>query len=90
LRYLRIPTDSFWRRYVRLETAGVAVLASRMKPTRGRPSLPKHRRKSITLCARTDERTYRQFKRAASSAGMRFTDWVRINLKAAADRDLAL
>ncbi|MCI0363250.1 MAG: hypothetical protein L0Y44_02030 [Phycisphaerales bacterium] len=56
---------------------------------RGRPALPKVQRKSVTLCARTDERTYRQFKRAADNVGLRLTDWVRTRLVAASEEDLA-
>lgn len=51
--------------------------------------MSKAERKSITVCARTDERTYRQFKRAAANADMRLTDWVRSRLHAAAEQDLA-
>jgi hypothetical protein len=56
---------------------------------RGRPALPKAQRKSVTLCARTDVRSYRQYRRAAQVSGMRFTDWIRERLRAAAEQDLA-
>jgi len=59
-----------------------------MRQQRGRPALPKVQVKSITLCARTDRRSYRRFRRAAQIAGMRLTDWIRDRLLAAAEKDL--
>ena len=55
----------------------------------GRPSLPKHRRKSMVLCARADERTFRNCRRAAQRSGFGFTEWIRTRLAEAAMRDLA-
>ena len=57
--------------------------------TRGRPPLPKTKVKSITLCTRTDERTYRRFKRAAQTSGLQLTEWIRTRLQLAAEEDLA-
>lgn len=45
--------------------------------------------KSVTVCARTDARTYRQYKRAAATAGLPLTDWIRARLHSAAEMDLA-
>ena len=56
---------------------------------RGRPQLPKSKRKSIMLCARTDQQSYNIFRRAANAADMKFTDWVRDRLRAAAEREIA-
>jgi hypothetical protein len=41
------------------------------------------------MCARTDQRSFRSYQRAAQATGMRLTDWIRDRLNAAADRDLA-
>lgn len=49
--------------------------------------MPRNQRKSITLCARIDEPTHRQLKRAAEEAGMPLTDWVRTRLIDASERE---
>lgn len=40
------------------------------------------------VCTRTDERSYRAFRRAAQAANMKFTEWVRERLRQAAAREL--
>jgi hypothetical protein len=56
---------------------------------RGRPQLPKLKRKSVMLCARTDQQSYNILRRAAERADMKFTDWVRDRLRSAAEREIA-
>jgi len=58
------------------------------KPRIGRPLLPQQQRKSMMICARTDQTTYRDLRRAADSAGLRLTDWIRTRLTQAARREL--
>jgi hypothetical protein len=70
-------------------TGVFSAMSMKKSRERGRPSLPKKQVKSITVCARTDEQTYRRCKRAAQVVGMRFTDWVRTRLHEAAEHDLA-
>ncbi|HVP72884.1 MAG TPA: hypothetical protein VMS30_04050 [Phycisphaerales bacterium] len=50
--------------------------------------LPQQQRKSMMICARTDQTTYRDLRRAADSAGLRLTDWIRTRLAQAARREL--
>jgi hypothetical protein len=54
----------------------------------GRPTLPKHIRKSIVVCVRLDEPTYALCKRAATITGLAMPQWVRLRLLIAAQREL--
>lgn len=56
---------------------------------RGRPLISRDQLKSINVCTRTNEHTYRRLKGAADKVGMRFADWIRVRLLSAADVDLA-
>jgi hypothetical protein len=50
--------------------------------------MPEKQRKTMILCTRIDERSYRVCLRAAKAAGLRLTDWIRDRLSRAAKRDL--
>src|SRR5262245_16991228 len=85
---LQKPTETVWIVCQSGLWLGALVVSSNMK-RRGRPPLPKAKRKSVTVCTRASEQSYRLFRRAAAAVGMSFTEWIRDRLTNAAEQDIA-
>lgn len=59
-----------------------------MNKSRGRPPKPPGERKGILIAFRIEEAEKGEYERAAETAGVSLSDWIRDRLKAAAKREL--
>lgn len=59
-----------------------------MKLQRGRPPIPPGDRKEKRIEVRTDSADKQLLEQAALSAGMKLSDWIRVQLQLAARREL--